>query len=539
MKTYSLIHAHDDDSNINMVEVVTKFDDYINHVKENETGIQNIVITNHGTLTGWYNRMKATEQAGMTYVHAVEGYVTLGLDEKVRDNFHMTLFAKNTAGFKELNKLVSNSYNREDGHFYYNPRSSWEEIKNTSDNIMISTGCLGGMLWQLRDSDMYDEVINFIIENRHRVFLEVQPHNIEDQKELNKIVSKLCREHDLMIIAGSDTHALNKLHDETRKILQASKKVVFTNEDSFDLTLKTYDEMFEAFVIQGVLTDEEIEMALANTNKLVEMTEPIELDYSNKYPKVVDGDSKKILQNKIVEGWKYRKMSERLSKEDKIKYTKQIAYELSVYEANGAIDYLLLEDMVKQFARDNDIKYGYGRGSATGSIICYLLRITELDAIKHGLNFERFMSRERISLADIDTDYEPSKRWMIQKFLYESDLFYAYPIMTRNTIALKGAIKDIGRGIGLSITETDYISKNIDDNEAILREKYEELFKYVDVAIGVTTSLGQHACGFIVSPIPVDEAMGLITSKDADYPLTMLSMKEVDKQNFVKLDLLG
>lgn len=112
--------------------------------------------------------------------------------------------------------------------------------------------------------------------------------------------------------------------------------------------------------------------------------------------------------------------------------------------------------------------------------------------------------------------------------------------MTRNTIALKGAIKDIGRGMEMSLDDTDFISKQIDvDNESGMRDKYPQLFEYVDIAMGVTTSIGQHACGFIVSPVPVDEEMGLITSKDADYPLTMLSMKEIDDQNFVKLDLLS
>lgn len=541
MKQYDLIHVHDDDSNSNMIEVVTKLKDYTNYIAENDTGIRNIAITNHGTITGWYNRKKHSEKVGMKYVHAVEGYVTMTLDEKVRDNFHITLFAKNTEGFKELNILTSNAYKRDDGHYYYNPRIEWKDIKNTSDNIIISTGCLGGMLWQLRDSESeFEEVLEFIKANKDRVYLEVQPHNIQDQKDLNKIVLSLAKDYDMNIIGGSDTHALDELHDKTRKVLQKSKGIEFSNEESFDLTLKTYDEMVQAFKVQGVLNDEQIETCLANTMKLTDSCEEIQLDYSKKYPKIYDGDSKSILKSKIKEGWKYRKMNEKLTDEEKVAYKKQINYELSVYETNGAIDYLLLEDMVKGFARGRGIKYGYGRGSATGSIICYLLRITELDSIKHGLNFERFMSKERISLADIDTDYEPSRRWEIQKFLYESDLFYAYPIMTNNTMDTKGAIKSLGKGMDYTPYETALISKMIDDGkEELAREEYPQLFEYVDIAKGVVVSVGQHACGFIVSPIPVDEHMGLITSKDSIYPLTALSMTEIDEQNFVKLDLLA
>lgn len=128
---------------------------------------------------------------------------------------------------------------------------------------------------------------------------------------------------------------------------------------------------------------------------------------------------------------------------------------------------------------------------------------------------------------------------MIQKFLMEHPKLYCAPIMTANTIALKGAIRDIGRGLGMSLDVVDDISKNVEENEYFYREKYKELFKYVDIVQGTITSIGQHACGICVSPIPLDENMGLITTSDSEYPLTMLNMKEIDAQNFVKLDILG
>lgn len=535
-KTYTPMHLHDHHSNINMVEVVTKFDQYID--KAIELGLPTVICTNHGVLTGWYNRKKSLESKGMKYVHAVEGYVSWTLDEKVRDNFHLSLFARNFEGFKELNKLVSKSFNRDDNHFYYNPRISWEEIKNTSENILISTACLGGLMWRLKnDDDKYEEIVGWIDKNKNRVFLEVQPHKHEEQKGLNKHLIELAKERGYKIIAGGDVHALNEEHDKARKILQKSKKVMFSDEDSFDLTLKSYDELFKMFQNQGVLSDSEIEDALENTNVLLDMVEPFKLDYSKKYPKLYD-DSSKVLKEKIKSGIKSRGI-DKLPKEEREKYVERIKHELETYKVNEAEDYLLLEDMVKSYARENNVPYGYGRGSVSGSIIAYLMNITEMDSIQRGLNFERFMNKERISLADVDSDYSPSRRNIVQEFLMNHPKLYCNPIMTANTIALKGAIRDIGRGLEIPLSEVDDIAKNVEDKEDYYRSQYPELFKYVDIVQGVITSIGQHACGIAVSPIPLDENMGLITTSDSEYPLTMLNMKEIDDQNYVKLDILG
>ena len=535
-KSMHEIHLHTHDSNINMVEVVTKIEQYIEKAKE--LGLNGIVVTNHGVMTNWYNNKKKIEEAGFKYVHAVESYVTWDLTNKIRDNFHLSLYAKNFEGFKELNKMISKSFNRDDGHYYYNPRIAWDEIKATSENIIISTACLGGLMWKL-DEERQKEVIDFLSNNKERVFLEVQPHSHGEQKELNARLSKLSKETGIPLIAGGDVHALDYEHDKTRKILQKSKNVCFEDEDSFDLTLKGYEYRYEDFQLQGALSDEEIETALENTNVLVDMVEPFELDYSKKYPKVVEGDSKEALMNKIREGLQYRGVG-KFDKEKKIAYTKRVKHEIETYEANGAIDYLLLEDLVKSHARYMKVKYGYGRGSVTGSIVAYLMQITEMDSIERNLNFERFMSKERISLADIDTDFSPRDRHIVQEFIINGiPNVYSAPIMTANTMAIKSAIKGIGRGLDMPLDVTEHISETVEDNEIQLREEYPVLFKHVDICQGVITSIGQHACGIVISPIPLDENMGLITTSDAEYPLTMLNMKEVDAQNYVKLDILG
>ncbi|HBZ34901.1 MAG TPA: DNA polymerase III subunit alpha, partial [Rikenellaceae bacterium] len=182
---------------------------------------------------------------------------------------------------------------------------------------------------------------------------------------------------------------------------------------------------------------------------------------------------------------------------------------------------------------------GYGRGSVTGSVIAYIMDITKMDSIKHKLNFERFMSSARVSLSDVDTDLPPSRREEIRKYLSEQKGLYTSDIITFNTIALKGAIRDIGRALSMPISEVNDIAKSVEVKETELRSEYPELFEYVDIVNGTITSVGIHPSACIVSPIPLDESVGTYTSKDTAYPISQIHMKEIDSLNFVKLDLLG
>lgn len=536
-KVYTPLHMHSDASNFNMTEVINKYTQYVD--KAVDLGMHSICFTEHGNTIGWYNKKKYTEEQGLKYIHASEMYLTWTLEEKIRDNYHITLIAKNFEGFKELNRLTSKSFNRKDGSFYYNPRITWNDIKNTSSNIIILSACLGGIIWQMHKSNdpNLSEVLDWMEDNKDRVFLEVQNHYHIEQIKYNKLLRSIANERGMKLVGTGDYHAVDEKSDEARKILQKAKRIQFSDEDSFKLHMKSYDELFNEFMKQGIWDESEIEDFLELTNTIAHSVEPFKLDYSKKYPKLYP-NSHEVLQLKIAEGIKFREIN-KLPHEDKAVYAERIQHELDTYETNEAEDYLLLEDMVKTFARENDVAYGYGRGSVSGSIIAYLMQITEMDSIQRNLNFERFMNKERISLADVDSDYDPNKRYLIQDFLMNHPELYCAPIMTANTIALKGAIRDIGRGLEMSLSEVDEIAKGAEENEGYYRDKYPKLFKYVDIVIGTITSIGQHACGIAVSPIPLDENMGLITTSDSEYPLTMLNMKEIDAQNYVKLDILG
>jgi DNA polymerase III subunit alpha len=544
---YTAIHLHTDLSNQNMVEVVNTYKQYIDQAVE--YGMKAIAFTEHGNVLSWYNKKMYAESKGLKYIHGSEVYVTMTLEEKKRDNFHMVLLAKNFEGFKELNKMVSTAFERKGNNYYYNPRIWWEDIKNTSDNIIISTACLGGIIWQLHKnrtgSDMsavkLQEVIDWMKENKHRVFLEVQPHYHLEQIQYNKLLKKISEETGIRLVAGSDTHALNQEYDEARKVLQKAKKIRFTDEDAFDLSFHSYGKMFEMFQKQGIFTDEEIHSAMQMTNVIADLVETWAVDYSKKYPQLYDNPNE-VFQQKIAEGIKFRGIDKLPLSEKKV-YAERIAMELEVYKANEAVNYMLLEDAVKTYARENKVPYGWGRGSVTGSIIAYLMQITHMDSIKENLNFPRFMSKERISLADIDTDYAPSKRHIVQNYLINHPTLSCAKIITYNKIELLSAIRDIGRGLEMPLNEVDEIAKGVEENEQYWRDRYPKLFKYVDLVKGTVVSVGAHACGIAVSPIPLDEYMGLLTVIDAKtkepVTLTQINMGEIDAQNFVKLDVLG
>ena len=261
------------------------------------------------------------------------------------------------------------------------------------------------------------------------------------------------------------------------------------------------------------------------------------MDKSYKYPKLYD-NSEDVLKQKINEGV-IRTGIDKLPNYE-TEYLPRIYSELETYKHNGAVDFLLLDENIKTWGREHDIYPGYSRGSCSGSLICYLLGITDVDSVLHKLNFERFMNTERVSLADIDTDWQPNQREAIKDYVYSMKGLYCADIITFNTVALKGSIRDCARALKIDLSIVNDICENInDDNIESYREQYKELFEYVDIVNGTVVSIGTHPCGQVVSPIPLDENMGLLTLATCKNPVTMLNMKEIDSLNYVKLDILG
>ena len=384
-KNYTVYHLHSDLSNgVTNIDSVTKYKEYVEYAKS--LGMTALAFAEHGNIFEWVHKKEAIEAVGMKYIHAAEVYLTTdkSIEEKHRDNYHCVLIAKNHDGVKELNKLISSSFNRNDYHYYYAPRIGFDELYATSNNIIVTTACLGGVI-NKADNTLRTEFLKFLIKNKQRCYLEVQHHNCADQANYNKFLYAIHQKTGIPLIAGTDTHCLNDTHIEGRSILQKAKNVFFSDEESWDLTFKTYDELVEAYKRQNALPENVYLEAIENTNVMAESVESFKLDYNKKYPKLYN-DSEKALKEKILKGIKNRGVD----KYDNFnEYKKKIQYELETYKYNGAIDFLLLEEDYKSALKKQGISYGYSRGSVSGSIIAYLLGITEVDSIRYNLNFER------------------------------------------------------------------------------------------------------------------------------------------------------
>ena len=317
------------------VDSITPFQSYIDKAKE--CGMKAIAFTEHGAVLHNVAKKQACEKAGIKYIHAEEFYVTEDLlqepntDEykeeleklkksldgcndaeetihefieskktRVRDNYHCILIAKNYEGVRELNYLSSQSFNRDDGHFYYNPRITLSELENTSDNILVLTACVTGMLCK-GTAKVQERFLQFIVKNKHRCWLEMQPHNFDLQVKYNQYLYNISQKYELKLIATSDIHAIDKENMNGRAVMQKSKDVDFHDEDFCDLSWKNYDDMIEAFRIQNAVAINVYMDAIQETNRLADLVESYDLDYSNKYPRLYK-DAEKEFKQRIVKG---------------------------------------------------------------------------------------------------------------------------------------------------------------------------------------------------------------------------------------------
>ena len=544
MDNYMVYHLHSALSNPtagNGADSATKFTDYLDRAVE--LGMKAIAFSEHGNIFNWVNKKLETEKRGLKYIHANEVYLTEHIDKErglIRDNYHFMLIAKNYEGVKELNVLSSKAFNREDGHFYYNPRITFEELFNTSDNIIMTSACLASPLWRAiknNDKQKLQLFQDFFVKNKHRIFFEIQYHDHPEQKQYNQWLYDFSKETGIPLIAGTDTHALNKEHLEARKILLKAKGASYGDEDLFDLTFKSYEELVEMFKKQNAIPRNAYLEAIHNTNVLADMVEEFSLNKSAKYPKLYEKPIE-VFKEKIQDGIKKRSI-DKLPKEKRKEYIERIKEEFEVYKKLDAVDYMLLQKNIIDWCHENGIYQGYGRGSVNGSLIAYLLGITEMDSVKYKLNFFRFLNPERISLPDIDVDFPSNKRQDVIDYLASIKGVHFSEIVTFNTIALKGAIREVGRALNMPLSEVDEIAKNIETDEEKYRNQYPELFKYVDLLNGTVISVGSHPSGFIVSPISLEDHIGLFYTKESKYPVSQINMKELDGLNFVKLDVLG
>ena len=545
-QNYVIYHLHSDLSNcVTNIDSVTKFAEYIDAAKE--CGMKAMAFSEHGSIMEWWHKKRAIEEAGLKYIHAVEAYLTESLDEKVRDNYHCVLIAKNYDGFLELNRLVSASFNRSDNHFYYVPRISFDELFSTSGNIILTTACVGGVFG--KGSERTQRIfLDFMSRNRERCFFEIGHHMDQKQVAYNQQMVELSKSFGIPLIAGTDTHVLNAEHEMGRSILQAAKNIHFDGEERWDLKFKTYDGLVSAYRKQGSLPEDVFMQAIMNTNVLADMVEEFKLDTDTKYPHIYQ-DPEGTFRQKIVDALNQHPYALKNHSESEMK--KVIDSEFEVYKATKSIDFMLLQTYLRDWERENNIQCGYGRGSVSGSMIAYLLGITQMDSLRFGLNFFRFMNPSRVTNADIDTDYSGKDRDRVKEFLLKDKMnlpsINSAEIITFNTIALKGAVRDVVRALYKDNQAVNYISLSNEISSQLVkdekgrdiatdatRQRYPEVFKYADIVNGTIVSIGTHPSGVLISDLPIYETVGLCSISTSPYPVSMINMKELDDLMYVK-----
>ena len=383
MSNYTIYHLHSDLSNgVTNIDSVTKFGAYIEAAKA--AGMKAMGFAEHGSVFEWWHKKCAIEEAGMKYLHGAEVYLTETLEEKVRDNMHCVLIARNYEGFLELNQLISASFNRQDNHFYYVPRISLDELFASSENIIVTTACIGGVFGKGNES-CRQRMIDFMSANKERCFLEIGHHMDEKQLSYNRCMLELSNRTGVRLIAGTDTHVLDQRHERGRQILQLSKNIRFDEEDSWDLKFHTYESLVKAYRRQRSVAESVYMQAIENTNVLADMVETFELDRNTKYPHIYE-DPVATFHQKVEEALRTHPG---VVKHDLSVVRKRVDEEFSVYEKTQSIDFMLLQIYLREWEASQGIKCGYGRGSVSGSMIAYLLGITRMDSIRFKLNFFR------------------------------------------------------------------------------------------------------------------------------------------------------
>lgn len=412
-------------------------------------------------------------------------------------------------------------------------------------------------------------------------YYEIQPHvNSLDQIKYNKILYEASKKYNKPLIAGTDTHSITSYKAECRSILQKAKHIEFSNEDEFDLTYKSYDELVEMFRQQGSLPMDVVLEAIENTNRMADSVTDYELNTDFKYPVLYDNEEE-VFVERI-----YRMYNEKLAKgiiQPDPRYEENIKEELRVFKKIGMVGFMLFMSELVCWCWDNNIPVGFCRGSVGGSTIAYLTDIIDVNPIVWNTVFSRFANEDRKEIGDIDLDISPSQRHLVYEHIIEKfGIDKTAYVLAIGTISDKGTIDEIGRALNIPLGEvkeikaqyslyTDGIAENADrikkieategygNNEKLQKElddykdkieynqkmlkdlkekQYPKLFYYFDGLVGTAISQSMHPAGIIVSPVTLPDNYGTFWSKDGKRILS-INMEEIHEVSLVKYDLLG
>ena len=552
---FAHLHVHTEYS---LLDGSNKIKECVARVKE--LGMNSVAITDHGVMYGVIDFYRAAKAAGIHPVLGSEVYVAPGSrfsKEPGQGNedryYHLVLLAENDTGYHNLMKIVSRGFTE---GYYYKPRVDLEVLEEFHEGIIALSACLAGEVQRYVARGLYEEGKEAALRyerifGKGNFFLELQDHGIAEQQLVNQGLLRMSRETGIPLVATNDVHYTYaddvKPHD-ILLCLQTGKKLADEDRMRYEggqYYIKSEEEMKALFPYA-------LE-ALENTQKIADRCQ-VEIEFGvTKLPKydVPDGWTSWEYLNKLChEGLaeRYQPVSEEL--------TTRLDYELSVIKTMGYVDYFLIVwDFIK-YAKDHGIMVGPGRGSAAGSLVSYCLGITTIDPIRYQLLFERFLNPERVSMPDIDVDFEPEGRQAVIEYVsrkYGADC--VVQIVTFGTLAARGVIRDVGRVMDLPYAFVDSIAKmvpqelNITLDKALaangefrkLYQEDEQVQELVDMSKrleGLPRHTSMHAAGVVISQKSVDEYVPLSLGSDGAV-VTQFTMTTLEELGLLKMDFLG
>ena len=551
---FTHLHVHTEYS---LLDGSSKIEEITARAKE--LGMDSMAITDHGVMYGVIDFYRAARANGIKPILGCEVYVAPGsrFDKEANAGedryYHLILLAENNTGYANLMKIVSKGF--VDG-FYYKPRVDYEVLKTYSEGIICLSACLAGEVQRYLARNLYEEACKAALRyeeifGKGNFFLELQDHGIPTQKMVNQLLVKMSRELNMDLVATNDIHytyAEDAAPHDILLCIQTGKKV--SDEDRMryeggQFYCKSEAEMRALFPYAPEAID--------NTHKIAQRCN-VEIEFGvTKLPhfEVPEGfDSWTYLNYLCREGLNRRYGDKAPSLEERLEY------ELGVIRTMGYVDYFLIVWDFINYAKNNGIAVGPGRGSAAGSIVSYCLSITDIDPIKYGLLFERFLNPERVSMPDIDIDFCYERRPEVIEYVmnkYGRDR--VVQIVTFGTLAARGVIKDVGRALDFPYARTDMLSKLIPNELGITIDKalegniefrtiYEtdsEVRYLIDICKrleGLPRHTSMHAAGVVIGSRPLDEFVPLSRASDGTIT-TQFTMTTIEELGLLKMDFLG
>jgi DNA polymerase-3 subunit alpha len=575
----SFVHLHCH-SEYSLLDGANRIDDLIAKALEFEQPA--LAITDHGNLHGAWEFQEKAKKAGLKPIIGMEAYVAPG-DRRARDRvggdrgkpyYHLVLLAQNATGYRNLVKLSSLAYTE---GFYAKPRMDRELLARYNEGIVVSSACMAGEIAHHLLCDEYDQARAaaswYADVFRDRYYLEVQAHDSENQDTLNRRVFQLAEELNLPVLATNDAHFLTRNDHDAHDVLLCiglGKDFSDANRLHYDegLYFKSAPEIAEKFPGRNDV--------LENALRIADETE---ITFSKQYkvpsfPLPSGVETENDLLVRLAEEGAVVRYGAPLPPDVR----ERLDYELGVITSTGYAGYFLIVADFIRAAREKGIPVGPGRGSAAGSLVAYALRITDVCPLKFDLLFERFLNPERVSMPDIDVDFCFERRGEVIEYVrqkYGRDS--VGQIITFGTLKSRAAIKDVGRTLGFSPSETDYLAKLIPNHpnfsltvkDAIERipeirelyttrkddarevrerkERYRQLLDYAMKLEGLSRHAGVHAAGVVIAPGPLDEYVPVCTQaskgsgngSEESIVVTQYDMNCLEKAGMLKMDFLG